>query len=628
MLCTIQNYRTLLIAGLSSAALAACQVSVAPPSFDGPFEYEGKVKRPVGAFQVSPVQTVRVEMRDGVGLETDIYLPRGSETSAAILIRTPYNKAAFKPEVSQTGTVATFVEHGYAVLVQDPRGRFGSEGAYAPLFQDDVDSYDTMDWIIEQDWSNGVIGTFGCSYLGETQIAAAPLKHPAWKAAIPMASGGANGGVNGRDRQFALWNGGAFELAMGLSWFEQYGGVTGVDKVAESPGADKPSVTEVLDVLPVSSALSKITDKPTQFEEFVTQRPGSTYWSEFPYLNGDETVSVPALFIEGWYDYGPQETIEQFLYFQENSGAFGDAHRVVMDPTIHCAQHTLTEDAIVGERSIGDARLDFFALYLNWFDYWLRGEENGANQMPLITYYRMGDNSWQTSDVWPVAGAQETKFYLRFDNDQGATLSETVDPDAASRSYQYDPMNPLPTLGAPVCCTSTDDGESLEGAFDQSPNEARDDVLIFETPALSSDLNVTGPVTATLFVASDKRDTDFTVKLIDVYPDGRAFNVVDGIQRMRWREGFEAPKLMVPGEVYEVQIDLQATSNVFKKGHRVRVEVSSSNFPRFTRNLNTGKDNHQSTEYEIAFNTVFLGAEKASYITLPVVVGDDNDGDS
>ncbi|MEM9809796.1 MAG: CocE/NonD family hydrolase [Pseudomonadota bacterium] len=585
--------------------------------FAGPFEGEGTLERPQGAFEMAPVETLMAPMRDGVQLATDVYRPLGKDANEAILIRTPYNKANFAPEVSRNGTVEVFVTHGYTVLVQDTRGRFGSEGAFAPAYRDDTDSYDTMDWAIEQAWSNGVLGTFGCSYLGENQITAAGLRHPAWKAAIPMASGGANGGVEGRNKPFALWNGGAFELAMGYSWFADNGGTTGVDGPGQIEAPDADARAEALFTLPLNEALRAISDKETQYEEYVSNHPGKDYWQQFPFLKGDEDISVPALFIESWYDYGPQETFAQLTHFQKRSGDLATAHRVVMDPGLHCRQHTLTDATVIGERPLGDARFDFFGLYLGWFDYWLKGEANGIENLPLLTYYKMGTNEWHTSDAWPLETAEMTPYYFD-DGDTWGGLTKERPAQTAEDAFLYDPLDPLPTRGASVCCTLSPNGESLEGAFDHVANEERPDVLIYETAPLTEAVDVTGPVSVHLFVSSDAPDTDFTAKLMDVYPDGRSFNIVDNLQRMRWRDGYEAPQFMEPGKVYPVTIDLQATSNVFLEGHKIRVEISSSNFPRFSRNLNTGEDNHLTTATATARNVVHRGDTYASHILLPI----------
>ncbi|MEM9257898.1 MAG: CocE/NonD family hydrolase [Pseudomonadota bacterium] len=271
---------------------------------------------------------------------------------------------------------------------------------------------------------------------------------------------------------------------------------------------------------------------------------------------------------------------------------------------------------------MGDARYDFFKLYLSWFDHWLRGLPTGANELPRVTYYRMGDGKWLTAKQWPPRHTDMRPYYFSRPPEAGegdsGQLLETAAASAASASFVYDPGSPLPTLAAPVCCTNPQGEISLEGAHDQSANVTRSDVLIFETGPLDEALNITGPISVNLFVSSDARDTDFTVKLIDVYPDGRAFNIVDGIQRMRWRNGFDVPDFIRPEEIYAISIDLQATSNVFLPGHKLRIEVSSSNFPRFTRNLNTGELNHAGSTFVSATNTVHMGGDHASHVLLPV----------
>lgn len=603
-----------------AVVVSACGDVASAPKFDGPFEGEGKVPRPLGEYALTPVETFHLEMRDGVSLATDVYKPADRPVSETILIRTPYGREAFAPASSQTGTVATFVEHGYVVIVQDERGRGASGGRFRPLARADTDNYDTMDWITAQAWSNDVIGTFGCSSLGENQVAAAHLRHPAWKAAIPMSSSGANNGVAGRRRPFAAWNGGAFELAMGLSWFAKYGVAESVQQRGDAPARVDPRT--VMRTLPVVDALDGAPGGVT-FSEFVSNHPGEPYWNQFPYLKGDESIGAPALFIGSWYDYGPAGVFAQWRHFKEFGGRYADAHRVIIDPGTHCGQHRLTDETLAGDRTLGDARFDFFALHLNWFGYWLRGEDNGADRTPAVTYFRMGDNTWRSAPSWPLPGDRSVRLYLNRSltpqNNGDGELSLSAPLASSSLAYVYDPADPVPTLAAPVCCTGGPDGDSLQGAFDQSKNSARQDVLVFETSPLSKPIDVTGPISATLFVSSDARDTDFTAKLIDVYPDGRAYNIVDGIQRMRWREGYDAPLFMLDGVVYSVGIDLEATSNLFLPGHKIRIEISSSNFPRFSRNLNTGAPNHLTSEMEKARNVVHLGGENASFITLPII---------
>ena len=270
----------------------------------------------------------------------------------------------------------------------------------------------------------------------------------------------------------------------------------------------------------------------------------------------------------------------------------------------------------------GDARLDYFRIYLDWFDHWLKGVDNGVTEMPKVQYYLMGANEWRTSDVWPVPGTQQVPLYLHSSGQantrNGDGFLTAVAPfDEPPDSYVYDPGNPVPSLGGPICCTSAEG--SVAGAFDQSEIELREDVLVYTTQPLGDGLEVTGELEAILYVSSSARDTDFTVKIVDVHPDGGAYNVQEGILRARYREGFDRWVFMNEGGVYEVRIDLHATAHYFKPGHRIRVEVSSSNFPRLDRNLNTGGNNYDESEWVVATNTIHHSRATPSRIVLPVV---------
>jgi putative CocE/NonD family hydrolase len=281
-----------------------------------------------------------------------------------------------------------------------------------------------------------------------------------------------------------------------------------------------------------------------------------------------------------------------------------------------------TEHTMVGKRDLGDARLDFYGIYLRWFDHWLKGINNDVTKMPKVQIYVMGKNQWRGENEWPLARTQFTKYYLHSAGKANSrfgdgTLSTQPANNEPPDHFVYDPATPVPTAGGLPCCT--EQYEAGEGSFDQSEVETRNDVLEYTTPVLEKGVEVTGPLQVVLYVSSSARDTDFTAKLVDIYPDGTAYNVQDGIQRVRYREGYEKKVWMSPGEVYEVKIDLQATSNYFGPGHRIRLEVSSSNFPRFDRNLNTGGNNYDETKWVVANNTVHHSGVHASYILLPVI---------
>jgi hypothetical protein len=295
---------------------------------------------------------------------------------------------------------------------------------------------------------------------------------------------------------------------------------------------------------------------------------------------------------------------------------------IIVSPTAHCRSETATEHTVVGKMNVGDAQLDYWGIYLRWFDYWLKGIQNRVTDMPKVQIYVMGRNEWRGENEWPLARTKFTKFYLHSDGRANSrfgtgTLTTTEPAQEPPDHYTYDPATPVPSVGGPVCCTGTPDAPA--GAFDQSEVETRHDVLVFATPPLKEGIEVTGPIELVLYVSSSARDTDFTGKLVDVHPDGTAYNIQEGILRARYREGWDKKVWMEPGEVYEVRVSLHATSNYFKPGHRIRLEVSSSNFPRFDRNLNTGGNNYDEMEWTEAENTIHHSNKYASHIILPVI---------
>jgi len=333
--------------------------------------------------------------------------------------------------------------------------------------------------------------------------------------------------------------------------------------------------------------------------------------------------------VDSWYDTSVAETIERYCYFSENAVSEHARNNqfLIISPTEHCRSEYTCENTIVGDRCVGDARYDYWQLYLNFFDHWLKGMDNGVTRESKIKYFVMGRNKWCQSDTWPIPGTQQRKFFLFSDghaNSRFGTgkLSE-IQPDInlpiqhTRDSFVYDPGKPVPSVGGPICATATD--EAPAGSFDQQEVEERQDVLIYSTPVLTQGIEVTGPIKAILYVSSTAKDTDFTAKLVDVYPDGTAYNVQEGILRMRYRTDFLKKVWMEKEHIYRIEIDMQMTSNYFKKGHCIRLEIASSNFPRFDRNLNTGGNNYDETEWKIAKNTVHHSKEHASFLLLPIV---------
>ncbi len=596
--------------------------------------------RPEITTEIRKENSVFVPMRDGIRLSTDLYFPAGVEDKVpVIMIRTPYGKNWYRTE----GMLSLLVQQGYVVAVQDTRGRYESEGRYQSKNADREDGYDTIDWLIDQPWSAGKVGTFGCSYSGDVQLVLAAAQHPNHVAMIPQAS---TASYDSGGRPFASFNGGAMELAETAGWFLDAGskvfhgppewmdrqewfqseqsGLFSTGFRAPRGGLSRQEIMAIYETLPVADIVRKAGMPYTDYEDYAPSTPESDYFDSLNDLvRPDDAFDTPALYIDSWYDYGPGNVLKLFNQIRANalSQRARDNQFVILAPSEHCAWASATENTVVGERDLGDARMDFVDLYLRWFEYWLKGVDNGITEMPRVQYYLMGANEWRGADAWPVEGTAYQEWYLdsagransRFGD---GTLSRSMPTGDASDEFVYDPATPVLGRGGQACCTGL---EAAAGGYDQSAIEMRNDVLVYSSPPLEEGIEVTGFLEVVLYVSSDAKDTDFTAKLVDVYPDGRAFNVQEGVIRMRYREDLRRKVWMEEGEVYEIHLDLEATSNYFGKGHRIRLEVSSSNFPRWDRNMNTGGNNYDETEGIPARNIVHHSPEYPSVVILPVV---------
>jgi uncharacterized protein len=584
---------------------------------------------PSSAPDVELRESVWIPLRDGVRLSTDLYVPKGSAGRLpVILIRTPYDKRAHRRPASAAWR---FAAHGYVVAVQDVRGKFESEGEYTISKDDAPDASDTTTWLATQPWSNGKIGTYGCSYLGDTQVLQAKVRNPHHTAMIPQAAGSSI-----HYRYFGTIDGGALELAGGLGWFRGSGSKRYL-KYPDDMAADVRRYFEIGPVLPpiadyrpiwnslpVVDMMRRAGGPPSDFEAFVSHAPGDPWWDQFGYIKPGDRFDVPSLQVNSWYDFGIAETLQQFTQFRVNalSARARDHQYIIVSPTEHCRSEAATERTMVGKRELGDARFGYWDVYLRWFEHWLKGVDNGVTSMPKVRLYVMGRNVWRDEQEWPLARTRYVKYYLRSDGRANSrfgdgTLSDAAPANEAADSYVYDPAAPVPSVGGPGCCSGT--SEAASGAFDQSEVEQRNDVLVYTTPPLVRGVEATGPLETVLYVSSSARDTDFTAKLVDVYPDGTAYNIQEAILRARYREGFQRAVWMEPGGVYRVRIDLKATSNYFGPGHRIRLEVSSSSFPRYDRNLNTGGNNYDETRWAVARNVVHHTAQYPSHLLLPVI---------
>jgi putative CocE/NonD family hydrolase len=461
----------------------------------------------------------------------------------------------------------------------------------------------------------------------------------AYKAMIPQAAGGANGSAGGLYRYFGTRIGGATSLISAIGWFHQTGSkyylkypkdidretLLKMDAVGNTlPGGEFPSgdFAEAAKVLPLSAIPQHLGSLPNDFADLVGRELNDPWWQQFDYIDDQASFNTPALHVNSWYDGPLGATLQQWRQFQANGNSqlARDHQFLILSPTDHCGSERIEGPlTVVGERELGDARFPYWDTYLNWYAYWLKGEKNAITQIPKVQYYLMGANQWQSADTWPPADTRVQRYYLhsggKANSRVGDGVLSTEPPNAeAVDGYTYDPAIPTPSRGGAMCCT----GSKLSGAFDQSDIEMRNDMLVYTSPTLEKTVTVTGDIQVKLWVSSDAKDTDFVAKLIDVYPDGRAFNIQEGILRARYRQGFDKKVFMEKGEVYPITIDLQATANAFLPGHKIRLEISSSNFPAYDRNLNTGGDNFTETEWVVARNKVHHGGGYPSYVELMV----------
>ena len=581
---------------------------------------------------------VMVPMRDGIRLATDIYRPKDADGPLpTIFWRTPYNFNELR------GTRLKFVhesiEHGYAFVIQNERGKYFSEGEWEILGFPRTDGYDALTWIAEQEWSNGKVGTIGCSSSAEWQMALAATDHPAHAAMIPMAPGAGIGRVGEFWEQGNWYRGGAEQMFY-LPWL--YGvqntqrprlpeGTSREDVIRLSKYFDlAPEMPEVewkkkIWTLPIADVMEEEEGPQGIYKEFFARAPGDPAWFEGSGLWHDsEDIGVPSLWLFSWYDVSISPNMALFNHARESSSdrSVRDNQYVVVAPVLHCSFFRARSPLTVGEREMGDVDFPYEEQIFGWFDRWLKDDREAfPDSTPKVRYFAMGVNEWRSSDLWPPAGAEAVTMYLASGGNANSLFGDgelVMEPPRKKNvdRFTYDPTVPVPSLGGGICCI----GGAIEGgSFDQRGVEARADVLVYTSDVLEEDLDVTGTVEVVLYISSDAKDTDFTVKLIDVHPDGRAFNIDETMQRVRYRQGYDRQVFMEPGEVYELRVSSMVTSNVFQKGHRIRIDVSSSNFPRIARNLNTGGPNYNESEGVVAHNAVHHSREHPSRIVLSVV---------
>ena len=553
---------------------------------------------------------VPVPMRDGVKLYADVYRPRREGKFPVLVVRTPYGvqrDGMHEPKIR-------FAQRGYAVVVQDTRGRYQSEGTWEPFRHEAEDGHDTIQWAAQQPWSTGKVATEGGSYLGHVQWRAASLAPPNLVTIFPMVAS---------TSIYHNWAyvGGAFRLSFNYGW----GAVRMPARImlpqywhdaAYAP--EELKYETILWHLPLNRGDLMSSNQGVQhYRDWLKHQSYDDYWRAISDEERFPNIKVPAHTSGGWFDIFLAGTINGFAGLRARGGSeiARRESKMIIGPWGHGPSQK-TGDVDFGP----SAMRELFPRELRWYDHYLKGEDNGINREPPVEIFYMGANRWVKADDWPIPGTAFTPFYLssggRANSGRGdGRLQAEKAGGAASDEFLYDPNQPVPTVGGNNCCGTP----TLAGPRDQRSIEARHDVLVYTGEILKQPLSIAGPVKLKLYAATDGPDTDFVAKLVDVHPNGFAMNIAEGILRARFRKGLDKMELLRPNEVYEFEIDLIATANVFLPGHRMRVDITSSNFPQFDRNPNTGDDLGVSDKVRLARQKIFHTAERPSHILLPVV---------
>ncbi len=564
-----------------------------------------EVKFPVAyppANDVAMDNLVGIPMRDGVKLFADVYRPVAPGKYPVIVCRTPYSTERYP---SAYDAAVFFAQRGYAFVYQDVRGRHESEGKWEPFRNDIEDGFDTVEWAAAQPWSNGKVGMEGGSYLGHVQWRAAMAKPPHLVTIFPAVA------ATSLYHDWITLNG-AWRLSFNFGW----GPVRQESRIMQNTGMhtmnggpDALNFDKLQRHLPLSD-MQRLAGRNAQFyKDWIAHPDYDEYWKKLNAEEAMDRIGVPAHTFGGWFDIFSQGTLRGYALLSKK-GATEAARKqsnMVIGPWGHGSSQKF------GDLDFGPhAHVDQHSLELRWFDFHLKGMANGLDQEPPVKIYVMGRNEWVAENEYPLARTQYKNMFLQ----AGGKLAWTQPADDAKPdTYRYDPDNPVPSLGGNNCCGTP----TPAGPKDQRPLDTRGDILHYTSDFLTEPLEITGPVKLVLHAASDARDTDFVAKLIDVYPDGRALNMCEGVVRARYREGAQASKLIEPGKVYEFTVDMVGTSVEFQRGHRIRVDVTSSHFPQFDRNPNTGEAFGANANVKIASQSVHRSRTYPSHLVLPVI---------
>ena len=578
-------------------------------------------------YKVIRERNVMVPMRDGTCLATDVFRPDAPGRFPVLVNRGPYGKDSYVDNPHHS--VWYFPQHGYVVLSQDCRARFESEGDYYdPLFQEPNDGWDTVEWAARQPWSNGRVATTGQSYLAATQytLAAANPLPPHLQTMAPVSAS------YDFHQSWVYHTGGAMEwgwmvpyaILKGRNTLERAGLkdlLAEMDKYVLEPGNfGQPLTDEWYRHLPLRDWIERLKEAAPYFHEYFDQELDGPYWWKIGLKQHLQRINIPMFHVSSWYDIFLEGALTAFSQISERGATSlaRENQKLLVGPWAHIRPFTEPNTGGAGDIDFGEAAaIELHEHLRRWFDHWLKDEDTGYLDEPSVNIFVMGENQWRQEVEWPLARTHYTKFYLHGDTPAnsktgGGYLSTAPPDDEKPDDYIYDPENPVPTKGGNTLIIPF-------GVADQSENEERNDVLVYSTPPLEKDTEITGPIKMYLFAATTAIDTDFTAKLVDVHPNGYSQNLQDGIVRARFRTSVAQPSFVVPGRVYPYVIDLWSTSHVVKKGHQIRVDVSSSNFPRFDRNPNTGAALGVDSNLEKAKQTVYHNSAYPSHIVLPLI---------
>ncbi len=549
---------------------------------------------------------VPVSMRDGTILYADVYRPLAEGRYPVLVARTPYSAEA-RPEPK------FFSRRGYVFVIQDVRGRYESEGRWDPFRHEARDGYDTIEWAARQPWSNGKVGMLGKSYLGLVQWQAAKEAPPHLVTIFPDVAS------TSPYHDFVTLNGG-WRLSFNFGW----GAVRQESRIGQNPrlhwsdsGSDNLAYDRVIWHLPLLDMQRLLGRRAQFYEQWIEHPDYDDYWKSLSAVEKFEKITIPVHNFGGWFDIFTQGTVDGYVGMRERGGSevARQQSRMIVGPWGHGPSRT------TGDLDFGpEAPVDVMAVQLRWFDYWLQGR-NGLDQETPVKIFVMGRNRWRFEKEYPLPGTRYRKLYLGSDGGANSSRGDgrlgwnTPPADSPADRYLYDPDNPVPSLGGNNCCGTP----TPAGPVDQRPIEQRRDVLVYTSDILQEEVEVTGPVKLVLYAASDAPDTDFVAKLVDVYPDGRAINIAEGILRARYRDGPDRPQPLQKDRVYTLTIDMVDTSNAFLPGHRIRLDVTSSHFPQFDRNPNTGEAFGTGASTRPAQQTINHSAEYPSHLLLPVI---------